>query len=58
VQRILIEGPSKKNPQELAGRTANNRVLNFPGSLRLVGSFVNARVTEVRPHSLRGALAE
>ncbi|HEV8096189.1 MAG TPA: tRNA (N6-isopentenyl adenosine(37)-C2)-methylthiotransferase MiaB [Burkholderiales bacterium] len=58
VQRILVEGPSKKNPQELAGRTANNRVLNFPGSLRLVGSFVNARVTEVRPHSLRGALAE
>jgi tRNA-2-methylthio-N6-dimethylallyladenosine synthase len=58
VQRILVEGPSKKNPQELAGRTANNRVLNFPGSPRLVGSFVNARVTEVRPHSLRGVLAE
>ena len=58
VQRILVEGPSKKNPRELAGRTANNRVVNFPGSPRLVGSFVNARVTEVRPHSLRGALAE
>jgi tRNA-2-methylthio-N6-dimethylallyladenosine synthase len=58
VQRILVEGRSKKNPQELAGRTANNRVLNFPGWPRLVGSFVNARVTEVRPHSLRGALAE
>ena len=58
VQRILVEGLSKKNPQELAGRTSNNRVLNFPGSPRLVGSFVNARVTEVRPHSLRGALSE
>jgi tRNA-2-methylthio-N6-dimethylallyladenosine synthase len=58
VQRILVEGLSKKNPQELAGRTANNRVLNFPGSPRLVGSFVDARVTEVRPHSLRGVLAE
>ena len=58
VQRILVEGPSKKNPQELAGRTSNNRVLNFPGSPRLVGSFVDARVTEVRPHSLRGALVE
>ena len=58
VQRILVEGLSKKNPLELAGRTANNRVLNFPGSPRLVGSFVHARVTEVRPHSLRGALAE
>ena len=58
VQRILVEGLSRKNPQELAGRTANNRVLNFPGSPRLVGSFVNARVTEVRPHSLRGVPAE
>jgi tRNA-2-methylthio-N6-dimethylallyladenosine synthase len=58
VQRILVEGPSRKNPRELAGRTANNRVLNFPGSPRLVGSFVDARVTEVRAHSLRGALAE
>jgi tRNA-2-methylthio-N6-dimethylallyladenosine synthase len=58
VQRILVEGPSRKNPRELAGRTANNRVLNFSGSQRLVGSFVNARVTEARPHSLRGALAE
>ena len=58
VQRILVEGPSRKSPHELAGRTANNRVLNFPGSARLVGSFVNARVTEARPHSLRGALAE
>ena len=58
VQRILVEGPSRKNPRELAGRTANNRVLNFPGSPRLVGSFVTARVTEVRSHSLRGVLAE
>jgi tRNA-2-methylthio-N6-dimethylallyladenosine synthase len=58
VQRILVEGPSRKDPLELAGRTANNRVLNFPGSPRLVGSFVNARVTEVRSHSLRGVLAE
>jgi tRNA-2-methylthio-N6-dimethylallyladenosine synthase len=58
VQHILVEGLSKKNPQELAGRTSNNRILNFPGSPSLVGSFVHARVTEVRPHSLRGALAE
>ncbi|MGH8675433.1 MAG: tRNA (N6-isopentenyl adenosine(37)-C2)-methylthiotransferase MiaB [Burkholderiales bacterium] len=58
VERILVEGPSRKDPQELAGRTANNRVLNFAGSRGLVGSFVNARVTEARPHSLRGELAE
>jgi tRNA-2-methylthio-N6-dimethylallyladenosine synthase len=58
VQRILVEGPARKDPRELAGRTSNNRVLNFPGAHRLVGSFVNARVTEARPHSLRGELAE
>jgi tRNA-2-methylthio-N6-dimethylallyladenosine synthase len=57
-QRILVEGPAKKDPRELAGRTANNRVLNFPGAPALVGSFVNVRVTEARPHSLRGELAE
>ena len=58
VQRILVEGPSRKDPRELAGRTANNRVLNFPGAARLVGSFVNARVTAARSHSLRGELAQ
>ena len=58
LQRILVEGPSKRNARELAGRTANNRVLNFPGPERLIGSFVNARVTAARAHSLRGELAE
>ncbi len=58
VQRVLVEGPSRKDPRELAGRTANNRVLNFPGAAGLVGSFVNARVTAARAHSLRGELAQ
>jgi tRNA-2-methylthio-N6-dimethylallyladenosine synthase len=58
VQRILVEGPSKKNPRELAGRTANNRMLNFPGDPAQIGSFANARVTAALPHSLRGELAE
>jgi tRNA-2-methylthio-N6-dimethylallyladenosine synthase len=58
VQRILVEGPSRKDPRELAGRTANNRVLNFPGTARLVGSFVTARVTAALSHSLRGELAQ
>ena len=58
LQRILVEGPSKKDARELAGRTANNRVLNFSGPGRLIGSFVNARVTAARAHSLRGELAE
>ena len=58
IQRILVEGPAKKDPRELAGRTSNNRVLNFCGAQRLIGCFVNARVTEARRHSLRGDLTE
>jgi tRNA-2-methylthio-N6-dimethylallyladenosine synthase len=54
VQRILVEGASRKDPRELAGRTGNNRVLNFAGPQHLVGSFVNVRVTAAQPHSLRG----
>ncbi|MEC5385637.1 tRNA (N6-isopentenyl adenosine(37)-C2)-methylthiotransferase MiaB [Uliginosibacterium sp. H3] len=63
-QRVLVEGPSKKNPEELAGRTDNNRVVNFVGDLhtnpqrtsRLIGSFVNVKITAVMSHSLRGEL--
>ena len=58
IQRILVEGPSTKDPSELAGRTSNNRVLNFSGPKRLAGSFVNARVTAARRYSLRGELTE
>ena len=54
VQRILVAGRSRKNPLELAGRTENNRVVNFAGDERLIGTFVNARITAARPHSLRG----
>lgn len=53
-QRILVEGPSKKDPAELAGRTANNRVVNFAGAPRLIGEFVDVTITEALPHSLRG----
>jgi tRNA-2-methylthio-N6-dimethylallyladenosine synthase len=53
-QRILVEGPSKKDPRQLAGRTENNRVLNFEGHPRLVGHFVDVVVTEALSHSLRG----
>ncbi len=54
VQRVLVEGPSKKNGQELAGRTDNNRIVNFAGAPRLVGHFVDVRITAALPHSLRG----
>jgi tRNA-2-methylthio-N6-dimethylallyladenosine synthase len=56
-QRVLVEGPSKKDARELAGRTANNRVVNFPGDRRLVGHFVEVDITAALPHSLRGSVA-
>jgi tRNA-2-methylthio-N6-dimethylallyladenosine synthase len=56
-QRVLIEGPSKKKPDELAGRTDNNRVVNFAGPSRLTGSFVDVAIVAARPHSLRGEIA-
>jgi tRNA-2-methylthio-N6-dimethylallyladenosine synthase len=55
VQRVLVEGPAKKDPNELAGRTANNRVINFAGPRRLIGEFVDVLVADARRHSLRGA---
>ncbi|MCE2907510.1 MAG: tRNA (N6-isopentenyl adenosine(37)-C2)-methylthiotransferase MiaB [Burkholderiaceae bacterium] len=57
VQRILVEGPSKKSAAELMGRTECNRIVNFDGgpqSARLVGRMLDVRITEALPHSLRG----
>ncbi len=53
-QRVLVEGPSKKNAAELMGRTENNRIVNFAGPARLVGQMVDVRIVEALPHSLRG----
>ena len=55
-QRILVEGFSKKNQQQLAGRTENNRVVNFDGHPRLVGKFADVMITEALSNSLRGRL--
>jgi tRNA-2-methylthio-N6-dimethylallyladenosine synthase len=54
VERILIEGASRKNPQELAGRTSNNRVVNFSGSSRLIGKLIDVSITAALAHTLRG----
>jgi len=54
VQQVLVEGRAKKDAHELAGRTANNRVVNFAGSERMIGRFVDVRITAALPHSLRG----
>jgi tRNA-2-methylthio-N6-dimethylallyladenosine synthase len=54
VQRILVEGPSKKDATELMGRTECNRIVNFKGQPRLIGQMVDVTVTQALPHSLRG----
>lgn len=54
VQRVLVEGPSKKDPAELTGRTENMRSVNFAAPARLVGQFVDVVITEAMPNSLRG----
>lgn len=56
-QRILVEGISKKNSDQIFGRTDNNRVVNFPGDRALIGHFADIRITEALSHSLRGEVA-
>ncbi len=53
-QRILVDRPARKDPRQLAGRTENNRVVNFSGPTALIGQFVAVRITEALPNSLRG----
>jgi len=55
-QRILVEGPSKKNPMELRGRTENNRIVNFVAPHSVIGQFVDVKITDVYSNSLRGEL--
>jgi tRNA-2-methylthio-N6-dimethylallyladenosine synthase len=56
VQTVLVEGPSKKNPNEVTGRTENMRFVNFAGPPRLVGQFVEVEITEALSNSLRGRI--
>jgi tRNA-2-methylthio-N6-dimethylallyladenosine synthase len=60
VERVLVEGAARKDGDELCGRTANNRVVNFPAPAtareRLAGQFVSVRVSAALPHSLRGEM--
>jgi tRNA-2-methylthio-N6-dimethylallyladenosine synthase len=61
VQRILVEGPSRRSAAELMGRTECNRIVNFdggPGAARLVGEMIDVEITEALPHSLRGRLVQ
>ena len=54
VQRILVEGPARRDPTELMGRTECNRAVNFKGPARLIGQMVDVKITLAYPHSLRG----
>jgi tRNA-2-methylthio-N6-dimethylallyladenosine synthase len=56
VQRILVEKPSRKRIEQLSGRTENNRVVNFDADPSCIGHFVDVRITEALPNSLRGEL--
>jgi tRNA-2-methylthio-N6-dimethylallyladenosine synthase len=58
VQTVLVEGPSRKNPLQMQGRTENNRVVNFIGHPRLAGQFVDVLIAEALPNSLRGRMVE
>jgi tRNA-2-methylthio-N6-dimethylallyladenosine synthase len=57
VQRVLVEGPSRKDAADLMGRTGNNRIVNFPGGpngARLIGQMIDVTIVEAYAHSLRG----
>ncbi|MCS6996012.1 MAG: tRNA (N6-isopentenyl adenosine(37)-C2)-methylthiotransferase MiaB [Casimicrobiaceae bacterium] len=59
IERVLVEAPARRGAGDLAARTENNRVVNFPGGPdgeRLIGQYVEVRITEALPHSLRGEL--
>ena len=54
VQRVRVEGVSRKNAHELAGRMDNNRIVNFTGEMGLVGRFVDVRITSTADYTLHG----
>jgi len=53
-QQVLVDRPARRDPGELAGRTENNRVVNFPGPSALIGNFAEVTITAALPNSLRG----
>lgn len=57
VQRVLVEGPSRRNADEMAGRTENMRYVNFVGDADMIGSFVDVVITDAMANSLRGRIA-
>jgi len=58
MQKVLVEGPSRKDPKMISGRTENNRVVNFMGDNSMVGKLINVRITEALPNSLKGRVEQ
>jgi len=56
VQSVLVTQPSKRSDEEMSGKTENNRTVNFAGQKRLIGKFVDVKITEAYPNSLRGEI--
>ena len=56
-ERVLVESVSRKSKTELAGRAESMRIVNFPGNERLIGQYVDVKITDAAPHSLRGERA-
>ena len=56
VQKVLVDRPARKQPEQISGRTENNRVVNFDGDHSLIGQFVDVKITQALPNSLRGEL--
>jgi tRNA-2-methylthio-N6-dimethylallyladenosine synthase len=56
IQMVLVENFARKSPQQLSGRTENNRVVNFDGDASLIGKMVQVQITEALPHSLQGKI--
>ena len=56
IEQVLVEGPSTRDPNEIYGRTENNRVVNFAGPAHLIGQLIDLRITRAEPNSLRGEL--
>ena len=58
IERVLAEKPSKRDPNELMGRTENNRIVNFPAPARLIGQMVDVRILQTNTNTLRGEVVD
>jgi tRNA-2-methylthio-N6-dimethylallyladenosine synthase len=56
LEEVLVEGRSKQSAQDVTGRTRSNKIVNFEGDMKLVGTMVSVRIIEAYPHSLRGEI--